>query len=218
MPPPQTSVGRADYLPYLRQIVARDRPFRDFLLLRFFQNSSTIATPFFIGYEVQVLGIPSAQAVSELLIAVTVGNVVGSVLAGWLSQRYSSRTVIYLQTLALLIGPTAALFSLAAGSDAGRALLLVSFAMIGFVGASFGPGPFNWLVAYAPVAERPVYSSIDNTLGVAALVVPLLGGALLQATSYGVLFGVAIVLAALAILATTRIAPPPTGLADALDA
>ncbi len=205
MPPSQSEFQLSQLLPYLRRLVREDAGFRQYLIMRFVQDSSLIAMPFFIGYETQVLGVPSAQAVSGSLIAVMVGSLTGSVLGSWLGSRFNSRTVILLQAVALLVGPIAALL----GGSLGGGALLVTFMMTGLVSATYTTGAFNWLVAYAPVHDRGLYSSISNTLGIAALAVPLAGGLLLQLTSYNVLFvaaiGISLVAGALAL--NLKVAP-----------
>jgi MFS family permease len=131
---------------------------------------------------------------------------IGSVLGGWLGTRFSSRAVIFLLAIALLISPVAALLSAPIGGFA----LLISFTMTGLVGATYGPGAFNWLVAYAPIEERGLYNGISNTFGIFALAVPLAGGFLLQLTSYNVLFVAAFVISVVAGLMTLTIPLPPT--------
>jgi len=210
MPPPTRVIGMSDYLPYLGQILRKDRIFQHYLVMRFVQDASVIAAPFFIGYEVTVLQVPSAQAVSDSLLAVMIGNLLGSALGGWLSHRFSSRLVIYMHTVAIVVGPLAALLSVSVGRDA----LLISFACIGLITASYGPGVFNWLVAYAPIDERPVYNSIVNTFGVVALMVPLIGGLVLQFSSYSVLFGLALVIAIAAALLVIPLRAPPSGIGE----
>ncbi|MHB8627591.1 MAG: MFS transporter [Aggregatilineales bacterium] len=207
VPPNMRISGLIEYLPYLSRLIRQDRAFRHFLVMRFLLDASIIAGPFYIGYEVQQLGIDSAQAVSDSLLAVMVGGLIGSALSGWLGGRRGSRAVIAVQVIAVLIGPLMALLSLSVGRDA----LLVTFAMIGLVNATFPAGLLNWLIEHAPAGERPTYSGVSNTLGIAALIVPLCGGVLLQATSYGVLFAVALVIGLAAMLLATGLAKPGEG-------
>jgi len=51
----------------------------------------------------------------------------------------------------------------------------------------------NYILELAPPAQRPTYMGLSNTLGGVLVVVPMLGGWLLQATSYPVLFAAAAV-------------------------
>ena len=49
-------------------------------------------------------------------------------------------------------------------------------------------GFMNYLLELAPPGHRPTYMGLSNTLGGLLVIVPMLGGWLLQATSYPVLF------------------------------
>jgi MFS family permease len=207
--PPVESKARviepAEYMPYLRRILRKDGPFRSFLVMRFFLDCAFfIVTPFYIGYEVERLGIPSAQAVGDSLIAVILGTIFGSLVAAWLSSRYGTRVVVWTMMLTVITGPVLALLSPAIG----HAALLVSFATIGFAQAASSAGVMNWLIAYPMAGNRGVYMSIASILGVVSLLAPAFGGQLLQWTSYPVLFGTALVLAGLAALASLRLVEP----------
>lgn len=199
------AIEATDYLPYLAKIVRNDHGFRQFLIMRFFlEVAYYMVVPFYIGFETQAFGIPAAQAVGDSLVAVTLGNIGGSLLAGWLSHRFTSRTAIRLQSAAILIGPTLALLSPLIGPGA----LLISFAMIGLSGALSTPGLFNWLISYPPLEERPLYFGVANTLGATALLAPVIGGVLLQATSYNALFGLTVGIALIAAFTALQLNAP----------
>jgi len=197
--------GLAEYAKYLRQVLRDDPPFRRFLLVRVFMDIATIATPFYIGYEVDRLKIVSAQAVSDSLAAVTIGSLVGSLLGSWLGGRYGSRTVIGIAIGGVLIQAIGALLSFSLGDVP----LLITFAMVGMVNAAFGAGLFNWMVGHAPAGQRPTYNSISSTLGFIAMGMPVLGGLLLQFTgSYLLLFAIVLVFGSIAGVAALGLGRP----------
>lgn len=201
------TVELRDYLPYLRTLIVKDRPFRDFLIMRFLaEGSFFMVAPFYIGYEIERLGVASAQAVSDSLIAVTIGSLGGSILSGLLLGRFSSRLVIWALVCAVVAAPLLVLIS----PQIGYGAVLVAFCAVGSVHSMSAPGLLNWLIAYPDPGNRPVYSGIANTLGMFALVSPVIGGAVLQATSYTVLFAVALVLAVLALVTSLRLVNPST--------
>jgi hypothetical protein len=49
-------------------------------------------------------------------------------------------------------------------------------------------GQFNYTLELAPQGQRPTYIGLLNTISGVLVVLPILGGWLLRATSYGVLF------------------------------
>lgn len=208
-PPPGTIKARTieakEYLPYLKSIAWHDRPFRNFLIMRFFMDASFfMVSAFYIGYETQQLGIPSAQAVGDSLIAVMVGSIGGSILSTVISNKLSARSVIWLMIVAVILAPLLVLLSPALGYGA----VLVAFAMVGLFHSTGAPGLLNWLIAYPEPGNRPIYSGIGNTLGMAALIAPVIGGLILQFSNYSILFGVSLGLAVIAAVCSTRLVNP----------
>jgi len=85
----------------------------------------------------------------------------------------------------LLIRPMAPL----AGASTIYIYSLIFFA-IGALNSAYMTGFINFVLELAPPEERATYIALTNTLCGVLLVAPLLGGWLLQATSYPVLFAV----------------------------
>jgi Na+/melibiose symporter-like transporter len=190
---------------YLKSIAWHDRPFRDFLVMRFFLDAAFyIVSPFYIGYETERLGIPSAQAVSDSLVAVMVGTVIGSLLSTWFSQKFSARAVIWLMIGAVIIGPVLVLVSPIFGYGA----LLIAFFMIGLVHSTGAPGLLNFMIAYPEPGNRPIYAGVANTVSMFALIAPVIGGVILQATNYETLFTISLVLAIICAVNGLRLVNP----------
>ena len=79
---------------------------------------------------------------------------------------------------------------------------------IGALNSSMMPGFINFVLELAPPEERATYIALTNTLCGVLLVAPFLGGWLLQATSYPVLFAVTAVGIALGLVLTFRLEEP----------
>ena len=73
------------------------------------------------------------------------------------------------------------------------------------------PGFLNFILELAPVEERTTYIALTNTLCGVLLVVPFLGGWILQATSYPVLFAVTAIGTTLALVLSFRLKEPRNG-------
>jgi MFS family permease len=65
--------------------------------------------------------------------------------------------------------------------------------VLGIVGSSIMLGFLNYILDLAPPGQRPTYMGLSNTLGGVLVLVPMLGGWLLQTTSYPVVFAAAAV-------------------------
>jgi len=70
------------------------------------------------------------------------------------------------------------------------------------------PGFINLVLELAPPEERPTYIALTNTLCGVLLVVPFLGGWLLQATSYPVLFAATVGGVVLGLVLSFRLEEP----------
>jgi MFS family permease len=80
--------------------------------------------------------------------------------------------------------------------------------MLGVVGSAWMMGFFNYLLEAAPEGMRPAYVGLSNTIMGIPTLAPIVGGWLLGATSYTVLFGVTAVIVAVGFLFTLSLKPP----------
>jgi MFS family permease len=71
-------------------------------------------------------------------------------------------------------------------------------------------GFIDYTLHIAPKGMRPAYIGLSNTILGAMMVIPLLGGWLLQATSYTTLFALALALAAGGFVVALQLAPVRT--------
>jgi MFS family permease len=86
---------------------------------------------------------------------------------------------------------------------------------IGALNSSYMSGFMNFVLELAPSEERPTYIALTNTLCGVLLVVPFLGGWLLQATSYTILYAVTAGGVAFALLLTFRLEEPRQNASEA---
>jgi MFS family permease len=199
-----------DYLPRLARLLRRDQHLRLIIAVRLLAALGALATPFFVVHATDVLGL-GTESVGLFVSAQVVGGLVASLAMGYLNERSGSRTVTQL-TVALALGaPVLSLLfhyvrppaSLAAYSY-GMVFLLLGASYSGYM-----QGFTNFVLDIAPPTERPAYVGLYNTLGgIVTLAAPVLGGWLLECTSYPILFAVATMgmLASLAI--TPRLGEP----------
>ena len=94
------------------------------------------------------------------------------------------------------------------------------FVALGALYGIYMMGFFNYLAEITPERERPVYVGTGNTVMGLMTLAPVVGGWLLEVTSYRVLFAVATVLmaagfvASLRLMATGQINPAKRSVAD----
>ena len=110
--------------------------------------------------------------------------------------------------------PMIALATSFVGGDLGPALMYVYalvFILLGVLSSSFFMlGFMSYIVEIAPVSQRPAYVGLGNTVNALMLLAPVLGGWILRVSSYRVLFVVAALFPALALIPVWHLIDPRT--------
>jgi MFS family permease len=181
------------YLAHLRRTLVEDRLFRRVIGVRLLAGFDLLASGFYILFATRELGLPSSTV--GLYAAVqTAGTILASVAFGALSERAGSQRVIQVATAIGLIAPLTGLILFLLRVRGGTGLLVVYalvFLVVGAVGSAYMLCYVNYVLRLSPAHDRPTYVGLFNTAGGLLVVLPTLGGAILQSTSYGVLFGLA---------------------------
>ena len=171
---------------FLRQSVRllwEDRNFGVLVLTRVAVGSAAFALPFYVLYGKNELGM-AAEEVGILVGAQMGGAILSNLLWGHLSDRVGNRIVIIL-TAATATGVP--LLSLLCGAVGWR-LLIGVFILIGFSTSGAGIGFTNYLLEIAPANLRPTYIALQGTSMGFIVVLPILGGLLIDVWSYEATF------------------------------
>ncbi len=211
---PPLSLGA--FLPQLGRLWRADPRFNRITLVRVLSGLGALATTFYVVYATDVLRLPPA-AVGLFAGTATVGAVLAGLLLGPVADRYGSHRVVQAVTWAQFLVPVIALLChLGVFGAAVNLVYPLLYVLLGVFEGSFMLGFNNFILGIAPPGQRPAYMGLTNTFAGLLIVVPLLGGYLLEVTSYPVLF----VAAAIGTLAAAVLAlglPHPNSLAPALD-
>jgi MFS family permease len=166
-----------------RRVWRDDAPFRRLTLARIAYVAHLVATPFYLRFARDRLGIDDA-AVGLFVSAMMVGQIVGNLAWGWLSARIGNRRVVQ---ASLLIAIALPLYVLLTPFLPQGAFLLV-YVAIGAILAGEMIGWMNMLLDVSPTARRPLYISLHSTLLLPANLLPLFGGVVLTVVPYGLFF------------------------------
>jgi len=179
-----------EYLPQLLRLLRKDRTFRRLVAVRLLSGFDMLAWTFYILFATRQVGLPPITV--GLFVSVqTAGGIAGSLLLGLISDRVGSHRVIQVATAVSVTAPLVGLGLALSGIGSGTLAAILcgyTFFVLGLVGSSFMLGHLNYVLDLAPAGQRPIYVGLLNTLGGAIVVLPPLGGLLLQYTSYPVLF------------------------------
>ena len=190
---PEERASWRSYLPQLAKILREQKAYRRAIAAWLISGLVTLASPFYVLFATDQLRL-APETIGLFIIAQTLGGLIGSSGFGALAERKGSGAVIRASVAASVTGP---LMALAMYSVRGASWLTWAYAWVfvalGIVNSSIMLGFMNYILELAPPAQRPTYMGLSNTLGGVLVLVPMLGGWLLQATSYPVLFAAAAV-------------------------
>jgi MFS family permease len=185
-PPSATTTAAVPLTAYLRRaagVLRRDQNLAWFLVARGCGSVGMAAGGFYTVYALRTLRAPDWQ-VGVFTTVLLVGEILGTIVLGWLGDRAGHRRVVIIGMVAMLAGN---LLAIAAPSlEAFR----VVFALQGLQMAALHVSGLNILLEFAPaVGERPTYVGLGNTLTApVAFAAPLAAGLLADATGFAAVF------------------------------
>lgn len=207
----------ASVLPTLR----RQRGFRFLVLVAVLSFGMSWATPFYMVYAKQELGVRD-QIAGIYIWAATLGNAAGSVWWGYLNDRRGPRAVLrggcVLVTLAPLIAIALAPLALLAArlspgiADALPYLFAAVFLLGGSAMGATWMGGMTYLFELASHQDRPRYIALMNILTAPGALAPLLIGYLLNYLPFPTVFLMMASFGAASLLISLRM-PSPAPLA-----
>jgi MFS family permease len=184
------------------------------IISRLLIGASGLAIPFYIIFALDVLHL-GPESVGVFTAAQVVGSIASAPLMAWLSERRGTRSVVRLvagmAVLLPLIGLTLFLLRSSIGPAPLAVIASAIFVLMGGVNNGNMAGFTNYLMEYAPGAQRPVYIGLANTLNGLVLVAPLVGGWILAGSSYPVLFALAAMVSGAGLAATRWLREPRAG-------
>lgn len=180
--------------------------FRLLLASSLLSGSVGIAMPFYIVYARQVLEVPVGTVGTYIAVQMA-GSVVLVPLWAYLNDRRGPRTLLLAVNATCLFATAIALGAtlLPGATVLGRAALMLVFFPLTAVGSGTFMGYTRYLFGIAPEEQRTLYIGIHNTMFAFTTFLPLLGGVILDASSFQVLFTVAVGLAVGTLLVTVRL-------------
>jgi MFS family permease len=195
------------------EAVRTDRDYRAFMIARVLLGLVTIADPFYVVYAKTALGAP-VETVGLYLGATAASSLFSNFIWGPLADRAGNRTLMILSVLSVASVPLAALLvpmfsGLISRADL-NALFAVVFLLGGLATGSARIVSANMMLSIAPPASRATYLGFLSTVLGLVTFVSVLGGLVVDTLGFTVLFLIALVVAALALLASMRMSTKPS--------
>ena len=180
-----------DYFPQLARLWRADAAFSRVTLVRLLSGLGGLATTFYVVYATDVLNMP-ASAIGVFTAAATLGTAIAGLALGVAADRWGSQRVVQITTWVHFGVPVFAL--LASSGVFGPALpqlYPLLYVLLGIFEGSIMLGFLNFILEISPPGQRPTYMGLTNTLSGLLVFVPMVGGFLLERTSYPTLFALA---------------------------
>ena len=198
-----------EYIPTLVRTLREDRAFRGAVSGKLLAGMAGMATPFYILYGTVALGL-GAAIIGVSLTAQVIGRILGGVMLGALIERLGNRAAILcgLSIVACLPALALGLGFWQRNSPQPGVLFYVFpliFFLLGLAQDTLFWGFNNYVLDLAPPRDRTTYIGLTNTVGGLLVVAPVIGGGILQLTSYNVLFCVALGIYVIALFAASRL-------------
>ena len=194
------AVGSADdvsvvhFLGSLGKILRDDANFVRVVAARLLFGVGFSVFPFYVLFMSKIAGY-GTSSLGLFTSAQVFGGFVGGLLLGWVADRVGTRSVIRLASLVGAAIPGLGLIMFGFHDRLGHLLLVPAIGIFVLIGAAMSMnmiGFSNYILEAAPVELRPNYVGLFNTLAGTLLIASPLAGWLLDRTSYGVLFAVAL--------------------------
>ena len=173
-------------LPAFKRIWREDHNFRRYVVSRIFFQLGSMAAGFFAVYGVQHFNLPDQQAAlfSGLLFG---GGMAGFLVWGVVGDRFGGRNILLVSDLMQSVVLVLALISPSVWT------YNLIFLIFGFAQSGYMVGEMLIGMSLGPESERSLYLGLMRTIpGFFVLIAPLIGGAIVEAVSYPVMFVVAL--------------------------
>lgn len=184
-PPTPPAEGEATLSPVTRQfwnrmlaILQRDRNFCWFLVARIFSQLASMGFAFYTVYAVREQGVGEIE-VGAMTTTLLVAQVLGNVVMGWISDRWSRKGIMEIGMLAAALSNLLAWWA----PSAGWFYLVYALAALGNV-AIWTIG-IAMSLEFGSESERPAYIGLSNTLlAPVNILAPFVGGWLANLAGY----------------------------------
>lgn len=195
--------GFADFLKLGLRFMKRDADYRDLVFLDIGLGFAKMSAPFYIIFALKVLMI-SEETVGTFIAAGMLGSILCNILWPRLAVRGGSRAVIRAAAFLTMPAPLLALIAAWFNFD-NPVFFCILFFINGARVSGHGVGRNSYVLDISPPVDRPAYLSFLSAFTFPVMFFPMLGGAVINTTSFTFLFGVTLFVSALTFLLSLRL-------------
>jgi MFS family permease len=198
---PEREKSSSEYLSKVREVVSKDGHFRKFLMVMVLSNTSSLSIPFYAIYATSILGAPISW-VGWYVTIDTLTILLSNLVWGYMGDAGGYRRVIRICALLSMAAPFAALLS------PNYYIFATVFVLKGAGTTGLWLAKNNYSLEVAPVTSRPTYVGILNTSLAFVMLLPVVGGLVIDLGSYGILFALTGLLTLVSVVESAKLDEP----------
>jgi MFS family permease len=164
-------------------ILKNDPRFLKFVLIENLSSFSLMVLPFYMVFANDTFNLSSEYVGTFLLFQIT-GMVLSNLFWGYIGNKRSARYVV---RICILIGAGIPILALIAGRLSPE-IYKYLFLLVGFVISGRKIGFTPYLLDITPTENRTVYLGIRDSLNILVIILPLMGGVLINLLGYSITF------------------------------
>jgi len=171
------------FLKKVPSILKSDPPFLKFVIIENMSSFSLMILPFYIVYAKDTFQL-SSQYVGTFLIFQITGMILSNIFWGYIGNRSNAKNIV---KICILIGGIIPILALIAGRI-GPEVYKYLFFLIGFVVSGRKIGFTPYLLDITSHNKRTIYLGIRDSLNILIIILPLIGGLLINLLGYTLTF------------------------------
>lgn len=183
--------------------------FRQLIKVRLLMDLGLIAAPFYSTYAIVKLG-AKPSLLGSFIIAETIGSLLANILWSILADRKSNLFVLKCSIAFAAVPSGWVLLLTFLHSAFGTSVLHLyplTYFFLAFAGTGLAIAFTNYVLELADEAHRPTYLALSNATESGMMLLPVLGGVLLNYVSHSVLFSIAFTGVVLAVWESRKLRP-----------
>jgi MFS family permease len=159
-------------------------------VVRVLGGLSGLAIPFYVLHATQEAQI-EPQIIGGFAAVGSIGAALAGIVFGKVAEKFGAHRVFQISTWLSLLPPLIGLgLTLTRATAASAWVYIVCYLIIGMIEGSVSIGFFNYIIDLAPAATRTTYIGLTNTIGGLLILPPIIGGWILDSSSYLILFSI----------------------------
>ncbi|MCF8009199.1 MAG: MFS transporter [Halanaerobiales bacterium] len=179
-----TKQNLSSFLKKVPNIIKKDPHFMKFVIIENLSSFSLMILPFYMVFAKETFELASSY-IGTFLIFQIIGMIFSNLFWGYLGDKKNAR---YIVRICILIGGLIPVLALIFAQVSPK-LYKYLFLLIGFVISGRKIGFTPYLLDIVPEEQRTVYLGIRDSLNILVIILPLVGGILINFLGYYLTFG-----------------------------